>query len=53
MDCMGNMIGFRGQAAACDDAPIVLFDHEDVAVSEISPSFDAYLGWYLDNLKGG
>jgi hypothetical protein len=52
-DCMGNMIGFRRQTVACDDAPVVFFDHDYVEVSEIAPSFDAYLGWYLDNLKGG
>ena len=52
-DCMGNMISFPRQAATCDDAPVVFFDHEYAKVSEVSPSFDAYLGWYLDHLKGG
>jgi hypothetical protein len=51
-DCMGNIIGFRRQAAACDDAPVVFFDHEYVAVSEVASSFDEYLSWYLDNLQG-
>lgn len=51
-DCMGNMIGFRRQSASSDDAPVVFFDHEYVEVSELSPSFDVFLAWYLDNLKG-
>jgi hypothetical protein len=51
-DCMGNMIGFRRQAYITDDAPVLLFDHDFVAVHELAPSFDAFLLWYLDNLTG-
>ncbi len=51
-DCMGNMIGFRRQSASSDDSPVVFFDHDHVEVSEIFSSFDEFLGWYLDNLKG-
>lgn len=51
-DCMGNMIGFRRQSASSDDSPVLFFDHEYVEVSEISPSFDEFLAWYLDNLQG-
>ena len=51
-DCMGNMIGFRRQAKASDDAPVVFFDHDFVEVYEVAPSFDEFLAWYLDNLKG-
>jgi hypothetical protein len=51
-DCMGNMIGFRRQTEASDDAPVVFFDHDFVEVSELAPSFDELLTWYLDNLRG-
>lgn len=51
-DCMGNMIGFRRQLASSDDSPVVFFDHDYVEVSELSPSFDEFLAWYLDNLNG-
>jgi hypothetical protein len=51
-DCMGNMIGFRRQSAPSDDSPVVFFDHDYVEVSEVSASFDEFLAWYLDNLKG-
>jgi hypothetical protein len=51
-DCMGNMIGFRRQSESSDDSPVVFFDHEYVEVSEIFSSFDGFLAWYLDNLKG-
>lgn len=51
-DCMGNMIGFRRQATMSDDAPVVFFDHDFVELDEIAPSFDEFLAWYLDNLKG-
>jgi SMI1 / KNR4 family (SUKH-1) len=51
-DCMGNMIGFRRQAASSDDSPVVFFDHDYVEVSEVFSSFDEFLAWYLDNLKG-
>lgn len=50
-DCMGNMMGFRRQSAPSDDSPVVFFDHDYVEVSEIFPSFDEFLAWYLDNLK--
>ena len=49
-DCMGNMIGFRRQAETSDDAPVVFFDF--VEVSELARSFDEFLSWYLDHLKG-
>jgi hypothetical protein len=51
-DCMGNMIGFRRLATASEDASVVFFDHDFVEVNEIAPSFDEFLGWYLDHLKG-
>jgi hypothetical protein len=51
-DCMGNMIGFRRQDKPSDDAPVVFFDHDSVEVYEVAPSFDEYLRWYLDHLKG-
>jgi hypothetical protein len=51
-DCMGNMIGFRRQLGASDDTPVVFFDHDFVEVYEIAPSFDEFLAWYLENLKG-
>jgi len=51
-DCMGNMIGFRRQAETSDDAPVVFFDHDFVEVSELARSFDEFLSWYLDHLKG-
>ncbi|MCI0637545.1 MAG: SMI1/KNR4 family protein [Gemmataceae bacterium] len=51
-DCMGNMIGFHRQLSPSDDAPVVFFDHDFVEVCEIAPSFDDFLSWYLDHLKG-
>jgi hypothetical protein len=51
-DCMGNMIGFRRQKKSADDAPVVFFDHDFVEAYEVAPSFDEYLAWYLDHLKG-
>jgi hypothetical protein len=48
---MGNMIGFRRQSDVTDDAPVVFFDHDFVTVQDLAPSFDAFLLWYLDNLK--
>jgi hypothetical protein len=51
-DCMGNMIGFRRQSTPSNDSPVVFFDHEYVEVSEVSPSFDEFLTWYMDHLKG-
>lgn len=51
-DCMGNMIGFRRQETPTDDAPVVFFDHDFVEVYEVASSFDEYLAWYLDHLKG-
>lgn len=51
-DCMGNMIGFHRKAAASDDAPVVFFDHDFVEVYELASSFDEFLTWYLDHLKG-
>jgi hypothetical protein len=51
-DCMGNMIGFRRQTGAVDDAPVVFFDHDFVEVSDLADSFDAFLQWYLDNIDG-
>ena len=52
-DCMGNMIGFRRQAARSEDSPVVFFDHEFVEVYEVAPSFDEFLQWYLDHLRAG
>lgn len=49
-DCMGNMIGFRRQSVSSEDSPVVFFDHDFVEVSEVGPSFDEFLNWYLDNL---
>jgi hypothetical protein len=51
-DCMGNLIGFRRQLTSSDDSPVVFFDHDNVEVSEVAPSFDEFLAWYLDNLQG-
>jgi hypothetical protein len=51
-DCMGNMIGFHRQAVSSDDAPVVFFDHDFVEVYEVAPSFDEFLVWYLDHLRG-
>ena len=51
-DCMGNMIGFRRQASVANDAPVVFFDHDFVDVNEIASSFDEFLSWYLEHLKG-
>ena len=51
-DCMGNMIGFRRNRERRDDAPVVFFDHDFVEVSEIAPSFDSFLDWYLGHLNG-
>jgi SMI1 / KNR4 family (SUKH-1) len=51
-DCMGNMIGFRRARKRYDDAPVVFFDHDFVVVSEIAPSFDSFLNWYLVHLAG-
>jgi hypothetical protein len=51
-DGMGNMIGFSRQAMASDDAPVVFFDHDLVEVYEVAPSFDEFLTWYLEHLKG-
>lgn len=51
-DCMGNMIGFHRQESPSDDSPVVFFDHDLVEVYELSPSFDEFLAWYLDHLKG-
>ncbi|HUQ68577.1 MAG TPA: SMI1/KNR4 family protein [Planctomycetaceae bacterium] len=51
-DCMGNMIGFHRQSLPSDDSPVVFFDHDFVDVYELSPSFDEFLAWYLDHLKG-
>jgi hypothetical protein len=31
---------------------VVFFDHDFVEVHEIASSFDEFLAWYLDNLKG-
>jgi hypothetical protein len=49
-DCMGNMIGFRRSRERLDDAPVLFFDHDFVEVSEIAPSFDHFLDWYLGHL---
>jgi hypothetical protein len=51
-DCMGNMIGFGRSSERPDDAPVLFFDHDLVEVSEIAPSFDSFLDWYLDHLNG-
>jgi hypothetical protein len=51
-DCMGNMIGFHRQATPSDDAPVVFFDHDFVKVRQLASSFDEFLSWYLDHLKG-
>jgi|SRR6516164_524379 hypothetical protein len=51
-DCMGNIIGFHRQDSCTDDAPVVFFDHDFVEVNEIAPSFDEFLGWYLEHLHG-
>jgi hypothetical protein len=51
-DCMGNMIGFRRNGERCDDAPILFFDHDIVEVSEMAPSFDGFLDWYVVHLNG-
>lgn len=51
-DCMGNIIGFRRQTEPSEDAPVVFFDHDFVEVYELAPSFDEFLTWYLDHLKG-
>jgi hypothetical protein len=51
-DCMGNMIGFHRQDSPSDDASVLFFDHDFVEVNEIAPSFDEFLAWYLDHLKG-
>ena len=51
-DCMGNMIGFHRQSTSSDDAAVVFFDHDFVEVMELAASFDAFLTWYLDHLKG-
>lgn len=51
-DCMGNMIGFHRQERLSDDAPVLFFDHDFVEVNEMAPSFDEFLAWYLDHLKG-
>lgn len=51
-DCMGNMFGFHRQSSVSDDAPVVFFDHDFVEVYDQSPSFDEFLAWYLDHLKG-
>jgi SMI1 / KNR4 family (SUKH-1) len=51
-DCMGNMIGFNRHDSVSDDAPVLFFDHDFVEVNEIAPSFDDFLTWYLDHLKG-
>ncbi|HSI37273.1 MAG: SMI1/KNR4 family protein [Phycisphaerae bacterium] len=50
-DCMGNPIGFRRAAEASDDAPVVFFDHDFLTVTELAPSFDAFLAWYLDRAE--
>ena len=52
-DCMGNMIGFRRRSQTDDDAPVVFFDHDFVTAYNVAPSFDEFLAWYLDHLKGG
>jgi hypothetical protein len=51
-DCMANTIGFRRQTTPSEDASVVLFDHDIVEVSEVAASFDEFLAWYLDHLKG-
>ena len=51
-DCMGNMIGFGRSHERRDDAPVLFFDHDFVEVSEIAPSFDSFLDWYLGHLDG-
>lgn len=51
-DCMGNMIGFRRQHESSEDAPVFFFDHDFVDVHDLAASFDKFLLWYLDNLKG-
>jgi hypothetical protein len=52
-DCMGNMIGFRRQTTASDDAPVVFFDHDLVELYDVASSFDEFLTWYLEHLTGG
>lgn len=51
-DCTGNVIGFRRSGERRDDAPVLLFDHDFVTVSEVASSFDSFLEWYLDHLTG-
>ncbi len=52
-DCMGNMIGFRRSGEQSDDLPVVFFDHDFVTVTELAPSFDECLRWYLRRADGG
>jgi hypothetical protein len=52
-DCMGNMIGFRRSGERFDDLPVVFFDHDFVTVTELAPSFDACLQWYVSRADGG
>ncbi len=46
-DCMGNMIGFHRSHERREDAPVLFFDHDFITVSEIAPSFDDLLKWFL------
>jgi hypothetical protein len=52
-DCMGNMIGFRRSGEQSDDLPVVFFDHDFATVTELAPSFDECLHWYLSRADGG
>jgi cell wall assembly regulator SMI1 len=50
-DCMGNIIGFRRRAGFVEDAPVVFFDHDFDEVTELAPTFDEFLNWYVEHLK--
>ena len=52
-DCMGNLFAFSRDLhdVAPDDAPVLFFDHDFMTVETVADSFDAFLSWFLDNIR--
>ena len=52
-DFIGNLFGFHRIArngSRPDDLPVTLFDHDYGRIDPAAPSFDTWLGWYLEHV---
>ena len=52
-DGMGNLFAFSRDVhdVVPDDAPVLFFDHDFMTVETVADSFDAFLSWFLDNIR--